>query len=470
MQLLVNYPLVVAHYAPDFESVFSPTGYMYFQRYLSGILVSDNVTLSAINELFVLERRNQSSFNRFVHRGNFDLTALNSRRLSWLQASEALAFKASSGVLSLDDTLLSHYGRHFEHIQNLWIPSEERYALCHNLVNVHYSDDQTDYPVYNDLWVPPDFEQIADKMRELGLHINAQRWDNRESDVRGWRSYMRDRFRRYQHKCPELNEVYQTKIYRGLDLLKRFYTAYPDLDLPVAMDNGYTSGDACAYIDKTLQRAYVGSLAPHHIVLLKEQQEVCLGDFAKRLVKEHQEKAAQKPVFLKTSYTYKGEKKTVYAYCATHNFKGFDKQRLVIAYKNEDLSDAPTFSITNRYHWQASGILRIRRHRWPVETFHQEGKDEGLGDYQLRDFKAIKVHIAFVATAYSMLKRANQDESILTVFRQRLNTEPSGSLPLLRRLLNLEALLSLIELVHIKAQQGQSIQEVFNQITNSIGQ
>ncbi|HID62887.1 MAG TPA: hypothetical protein EYP49_09150 [Anaerolineae bacterium] len=46
------------------------------------------------------------------------------------------------GVLGVDDTLLTHYGRHFEGIAYLYDPVEKRYTRAHNLVNLHYSDDQ----------------------------------------------------------------------------------------------------------------------------------------------------------------------------------------------------------------------------------------------------------------------------------------------------------------------------------------
>jgi len=45
-----------------------------------------------------------------------------------------------------------------------------------------------------------------------------------------------------------------------------------------------------------------------------------------------------------------------------HNF---GKQCLVINYRQADLSDVPVFYNSNRLIWQAAGITRIRRHRWP---------------------------------------------------------------------------------------------------------
>ena len=46
---LVEFPPIVQHYAPWFEPVFSPEALVQFQRYLSGLLISENKTVEGIN-------------------------------------------------------------------------------------------------------------------------------------------------------------------------------------------------------------------------------------------------------------------------------------------------------------------------------------------------------------------------------------------------------------------------------------
>jgi hypothetical protein len=41
--------------------VFSPEAFIQFERYISGLIVSENKTIDGINRLFVFESRNQSS-------------------------------------------------------------------------------------------------------------------------------------------------------------------------------------------------------------------------------------------------------------------------------------------------------------------------------------------------------------------------------------------------------------------------
>ena len=63
---LVEFPELVQHYAPFFQDVFSAEAFIEFERYISGLIVSENKTVDGINRLFIVESRNQSSLNRLL--------------------------------------------------------------------------------------------------------------------------------------------------------------------------------------------------------------------------------------------------------------------------------------------------------------------------------------------------------------------------------------------------------------------
>ncbi|MBN2006254.1 MAG: hypothetical protein JXA21_23065 [Anaerolineae bacterium] len=71
--------------------------------------------------------------------------------------------------------------------------------------------------------------------------------------------------------------------------------------------------------------------------------------------------------FVKIGISYKGEQECYYSYGATHRIHNFGKQRLVSNFSHADLSDSLRFYTLNCWRWQAVGITRIRRYRWPVE-------------------------------------------------------------------------------------------------------
>ena len=474
MKVLLDFPSIIKTYAPYFEDCFSEAGFTHFKKALSGFLVSENKTLEGINRLFVEDSRHQSSFNRFFNRQNFDLTKLNRCRLKLLQAHEGTRFKApgkpAGGVLAIDNTLLSHYGKCFDQIYNLYNSTDKNYCWAHDLVTLHYSDGQTDYPVYYQLWEPPDWEAVARFFMDVDYHINEQKWQQRQEEPQKWKNYIRNRYRLGRKKHPEVLQVHKTKIHIAEELLRQFCTTYPHLNYPVLLDSGFTSSEFCHTISETLQRDYVGNLRGDQTLIRAGNQPILLRDFVEELKVEHAE-AQQKgeAIFQKVGYTYQDKKTYYYAYVANHRIKHFKKkQRLVIAFDNKELTGTPYFVITNRLNWYPSGILRLRRQRWPIETYHQEAKAEGLDKYQVRNEPAISTHIALVVVTYSMLQCAIHDDDLLSSIRQRLQMETDGTLPFLRRLMQAESLVVLVEYVFLQLHKGHSLNQVLEAFCRSI--
>jgi hypothetical protein len=190
--------------------------------------------------------------------------------------------------------------------------------------------------------------------------------------------------------------------------------------------------------------------------------EKCLDEFDRQLQDEHHQaiKAGKPPIFGKITIPYKGEKETYYSYCKTHNIHHFGKQRLVINHREADLSDTAGFYISNRLHWQATGMTRIRRHRWPVDVDHEAGKEAGLDQYQVRDFEAISRHVALVAVTYSFLRAAHHDSALVHTRQQTLETKLAGSAGSWRRNTQAHVLWALATFIATGLAQGQTLHDV----------
>ena len=133
---IVELPEIVKHYTDCCAPVLSDTALIQFQRYISGLIVSENKTIEGINRLIVHESRNQSSLNRLLTVTPYADRMLNQQRLALLASLPGTQMK-KKGVLSLDDTHLTHYGSNFEKIAYLWDPVERHYSWAHNLVTLH---------------------------------------------------------------------------------------------------------------------------------------------------------------------------------------------------------------------------------------------------------------------------------------------------------------------------------------------
>lgn len=460
---LVEIPEIVQHYESFFLDVFSSESLENFKRYVSGLIVSENKTVEGINRIFVVDTRNQSSLNRFLTKSNFSVEKLNNARLNILFSNSGTEMK-NKGVLSIDDTLLEHKGKNFEKIALLFDHAQNRYVWAHNLVNLHYSDDITDYPIAFRLWEPAEIDKLEAGLKKAGIPIRSSKYTLKKDDPKRWKKYLLNLWRRHQTK-PKVEELYQSKNAMAKQMLTTFFSNYPEYSLPIAFDKWFTQPAFCRFIDKTLKKPYVGTLKNNEKVVLKSGKKP-IAEFAKQLIKEHNEaiKKCDKPIFKKIKIFYKGEKETYYSYCNTHYINNFGKKRLVINYDKPDLSDAPVFFISNRLYWNAPGITRIRRHRWPVEIYHEEGKAEGLNKYQIRDFNAVYKHIALVAVTYSLLKVVQHDKPLLKKLQRDFKTKLDGTQGYWRRNTQAHALWSLVTFISIALSQGQSLKEIMEPI------
>jgi hypothetical protein len=468
MYPLVEMPALVQHYGPHFEDVFSPAALVEFEHYISGLIVSENKTVDGINRLFVVESRNQSSLNRLLTKSPFSLEKLNQARLDLLESLPGTRMKPK-GVLSIDDTLLTHYGQGFEKIAKLYDHVTDSYVWAHDLVTLHYSDDETDYPVLFQLWEPVELEQLEDGMRAAGVPIKASKEALKESEPHKWRSYLLGVWKRRQQQYPQITALYESKLTIAQQQLQQWVAQHPNDQRAVTFDSWFTQPDFCRYLDQTLKLPYVGTLSGTDRVNLKTGEKT-LSEFAAQLKNEHLEnlKRDDKPVFQRIQIPYKHTQEVYYSYCNTQRIPGFGKQRLVVNYRQADLADNPAFYISNRLIWQAAGITRIRRHRWPVEVYHEEGKAEGLDQYQLRDFSGIQRHIALVAVVYSLLRAAQHDPNLRKLLQRHLKIALDGSPPTWRRATQAQSLWCLGLFISTGLAQGQSFQSIMAPLLKAI--
>jgi len=465
---ILEFPDIVERYAPYFRDVFSEEAYIEFKRYLSGLIVAENKTVEGINRLMVVESRNQSSLNRLLTESPYSLHDMNEARLDMLMSLSGTRMK-SRGVLGLDDTLLRHFGRKFEHIAKLYDHATGDYVWAHNLVTLHYSDDETDYPVLFELWKPVDVVKLEEGMRAAGVPIKASKEPLKASAPAKWRSYLVGVWKRRRKRYPQIQKLYATKLDIAQSLLQQLLDAHPEMRLPVTFDSWYTQPDFCRFLDQRLHLPYVGTLEEKDVVVLKDGKKT-VGEFAARLKREHLKavKEGAPLVFQPLTITYKEKREQYYSYCKTHRIRNYGRQRLVINYRQADLTDNPTYYISNRLRWQARGITRIRRHRWPVEVYHEEGKAEGLDQYQLRNFSAIQRHIAMVAVAYSMLRAAQHDTCLHKQLQRQLKMTIDGHPAAWRRAAQAQSLWALGMFISAGLAQGQSLGTLLTPLVRAV--
>lgn len=140
---------------------------------------------------------------------------------------------------------------------------------AHNLVTLHYSDDETDYPALFELWKPVDLERLEQGLLAAAISLKEAKQSLKTDAPHRWREYRLGAWRRRQKPHPELAALYESKLHMEERLLQAWGEAHPDWKLPVAFDNGYTQPVFCQYLDQTLRWPYVGALADNDVLVLQ---------------------------------------------------------------------------------------------------------------------------------------------------------------------------------------------------------
>lgn len=103
---------------------------------MTGLIAAKNKTVTGINGEF-MNTTDQSCLNRFVTDAEWDVDALNARRLDLLQATTETRY-ARHGVIALDDVLIDHDGKLIEDVGWFWDHAEQRHKIAHDYLFANY--------------------------------------------------------------------------------------------------------------------------------------------------------------------------------------------------------------------------------------------------------------------------------------------------------------------------------------------
>ena len=164
-----------------------------------------------------------------------------------------------------------------------------------------------------------------------------------------------------------------------------------------------------------------------------------------------------------------GEKRTLYAFCASLSMEHLDRTRvkLVVSYKEEKFDvggEGLSLYIANMRFWESKKMLQTQAIRWPIEGYHRDAKQSlGLEDYQARKIRGVKRHIAMVFFAYVLLQLGSGFDTIMGNLKANLRTIGSRC-----RMAGTEVLHSLISLVVKLAQKDMDARKIMELLTEPL--
>jgi len=363
MPAIVDFPTVVQDALTIFGDLFdTEPARHHFAEYLTGLMVAENKTVSGINREFALTT-DQSCLNRWLTEVEWDVTALNDRRLAWLQQAPQTRYSVR-GVIAIDNTLVTHEGKLIEDVGWFWDHADQRHVIAHDyLISNYVCPSKAHYP------------------------IEWRRFKKRAACDEGT-------FKDHTELCIELID----------DALKR--------GIPGAFtfDSYFTSAKVLNHLHSK-QAAYVGDLKLNRKVVYGGQEQK-LQEVARQIPWE-----AKKPIRVGTTrYWYFSKQMRIPD--VGHPV------RVVLFWRARDDQEASKALVSNRLGWEVIRIVLVYRHRWTgTETFHRDGKQQlGLGECQVRNGEGQTRHVYLVSTAYSLLMRSLQQSRAQDWARRTLTT------------------------------------------------
>ena len=108
----------------------------HFAEYLIGLIVAERKTVLGIHGEFA-RTTDQSCLNRFLTDADWDVAALNTRRLEQLQKDPSTRY-SDQGVIPIDNTLIDRTGQLIPDAGWFWDHAEERNKIAQDLLFINY--------------------------------------------------------------------------------------------------------------------------------------------------------------------------------------------------------------------------------------------------------------------------------------------------------------------------------------------
>ena len=390
---IVEVPQTIASQMKNYRNVFCrEEGFDHVSRYVTGLIISPNKTLQGIYDLQVWEsdKPSRRSMHGSVFEYGWDSTELIQRHREIVSPSHK---GQGREIISLDWTF-SHHERGLEIYGNKkeYDYVEKRTSRFQTVVTAVVSNDK----LIDGIDVVVQAPNLAKSEREY-LRMTAQ--DSYEQ-----MSALHERLLELlYHQKHKLEYKKRTEI--ALEMVQHIEEEGLFPEANYAFDNGVLSLDLTRYIESK-DKHWVSEIeCSRNINWSGRWQRV--DTIAEQLRNEHLESFRYIKVKCRN-----GEVKDYWVFTKQVRLKRYGRKRLAIVHETSDLTDTPSYYLTDALYWEGGRILETWSYRWSSEIFHEFGKQmTGLESSQVRNEEAVKRHFRLSCVSQSLLQRAFVDES-----------------------------------------------------------
>jgi len=393
-------PLVSAH-ADAFRDLFeNRCQFHHFQNYLTGLIVLDNKSLANITRC-VLESADKTNLSRFFSEAPWFQERVNDRRLTYLlQQTQAVRGPKTDAVLILDDTLCEHVGSLFDYVDRHYNHGHDTYPLAHNPVTSYYVSGPVRFPV--DLRLYRRYEELTQWEAFVHKHFPDRPIPTKKKE-RAQLHKAIDPVLLQDPAFEKLHQQFRTKIDLGIALLEA--AIQHKLPFRILLFDSWYLAEELVAMARYRNKDWISLLKKNRNL---ETHSFILKDATGRVIPlegPHIAVEALVPLVPRTAYRAVTVGDTTYwTFTLAVRLPGLGKVRLVVSFRNAELTGTYVVLVSNRVDWNAQRIIALYLQRWPIETFYQDGKGHlGFDAYRMRSAEAIGKHWCLVFVAYSFL-------------------------------------------------------------------
>jgi SRSO17 transposase len=393
-------PIVTAHADIFRDLCENRCQFQHFQNYLTGLIVLDNKSLANMTRCG-LESADKTNLSRFFSEAPWFQERVNDRRLTYLlQQTQAVRGPKTDAVLILDDTLCEHVGSLFDYVDRHYNHGNDTYPLAHNPVTSYYVSGPVRFPV--DLRLYRRYEELTQWEAFVHKHFPNRPIPTKKKE-RAQLHKVVDPVLLQDPAFEKLHQQFRTKIDLAIALLEAAIQHKVPFRI-LLFDSWYLAEELVA-LARYRNKDWIS--------LLKKNRNLETNSFILKdatghsipLEGPHIAVEALVPLIPRTAYRAVTVGDTTYwTFTLAVRLPGLGKVRLVVSFRNAELTGTYVVLVSNRVDWNAPRIITLYLQRWPIETFYQDGKGHlGLDTYRMRSAEAIGKHWCLVFVAYSLL-------------------------------------------------------------------
>lgn len=438
---IVEVPRTIAEEMEKYRGVFfREEGFEHIKRYVSGLILSPNKTLTGIYDVQVWEADKPSS--RAMHAGVFEANWSSYELVKKHWEITANKYKGKGrAVISLDWTQAHHergasiYGvtKAYDYVKN-------RQSLHQTVVTAVISNreriDGLDTVV----------QQPSKEKEELAYL--AQTTEKTYQEMKQVQERLLELLHFHKHRLE-----YKKRTEIAVEMVKELESTKQFPNTNYAFDNGVLTIDLTELIEKS-GKHWVSEIESSRNINW-EGKWTRVDEVAKNLRNNHKESFRLVKVKCRN-----GEEKLFWVFSKAVRLKKYGKKRLAIVHEQENLSDGPRFLLTDALHWEAGRIIETWSYRWASEVFHEFGKQvTGFESSQLRNEEAVTRHFRLSCIAQSLVQSSDASPS-----KSEKYSFANGSITFGQKVRSIvrQAWHSLLSLADNLFAQGQSVDQVLH--------